>query len=178
MEREYVIPLRREFQKAPRYKKASKSIRAIKEFVSKHMKTDKVVIGKYLNQEIWKNGPKNPPSKVSVKVVKEEDKVRVELVGAPEEPVKEEKPKKKGLKEKIQDNAIEIGTPKEEKPTKEIPKEKPKIKEPKKEEKKETKPKKKAEVPKAKELVKKQETKKKEEKAKKVPTTKELKDKQ
>ena len=59
----------------------------------KHMKTENVVIGKYLNQEIWKNGPKNPPAKVSVKVVKEEDKVRVELVGAPEEPVKEEEPK-------------------------------------------------------------------------------------
>ena len=90
MERTYNIPLRKEFSKVPRYKKSSKSIRAIKEFISKHMKADEVVIGKYLNQEVWKNGPKNPPSKVSVKAVKEENKVKVELVGAPEEPIKEE----------------------------------------------------------------------------------------
>lgn len=172
MERTYVIPLRREFQKAPRYKKASKSIRAIKEFISKHMKTENVVIGKYLNQEIWKNGPKNPPAKVSVKAIKEEDKVKVELVGAPEEPVKEEPKKKKGVKEKLQEKATE-------KPIKEEPKPETKKEEkPVKEEKKETKPKKKAEIPKAKDLVKKQEDKKKEVKVKKVPTTKELKDKQ
>jgi len=102
MEREYVIPLRREFQKAPRYKKASKSIRAIKEFIKKHMKTEKVVLGKYLNEEIWKNGPKNPPSKVSVKAIKEEDKVKVELLGAPEEIKEEVKEKKKSTKEKPQ----------------------------------------------------------------------------
>lgn len=167
MEREYNIPLRKEFSKAPRYKKSSKSIRAIKEFISKHMKTDNVVIGKYLNQEIWKNGPKNPPSKVSVKAVKEEDKVKVELVGAPEEEVKEEEPKKKSIKEKLQENAIEIGPQKEEK------KAEPKAKEaPKKEEKK---PKEK--IPTASELAKKKDTKKKEEKAKKVPTSQELKEK-
>jgi large subunit ribosomal protein L31e len=177
MERVYNIPLRKEFQKAPRYKKASKSIRAIKKFVSKHMKTENVIIGKYLNQEIWKNGPKNPPSKVSVKVVKEDDKVKVELVGAPEEPVKEEEPKKKGKKEKTTEVPKAEETPAElekVKPTEKTPK----TKEPVKEEKKKTKPKKKSEVPKAKDLVKKQETKKKEEKTKKIPTTKELKDKQ
>ncbi|MBT4630605.1 hypothetical protein HOC06_00040 [Candidatus Woesearchaeota archaeon] len=177
MEREYIIPLRKEFSKVPRYKKSSKSIRAIKKFISKHMKTENVVIGKYLNNEIWKNGPKNPPSKVSVKAVKEEDKVKVELIGAPEEIIKEEKPKKKSIKEKLQEKADEKPAKEEpklekvpeakEKPKKEI--EKP-VKETKVSEKKEK-------VPTASELAKKKEDKKEEEKVKKVPTTKELKEK-
>jgi len=127
MERIYNIPLRKEFSKAPRYKKASKSIRAIREFIKKHMKVDEVLIGKYLNLEIWKNGPKNPPSKVSVKVVKEENKARVELVGAPEE-IKEEPEKKKGkkeeVKEKLEDKTNKPIDKAEEKPKKDTPKEK------------------------------------------------------
>jgi large subunit ribosomal protein L31e len=161
MEREYVIPLRREFQKAPRYKKASKSIRAIKEFIKKHMKTEKVVLGKYLNEEIWKNGPKNPPSKVSVKAIKEEDKVKVELLGAPEEIKEEVKEKKKSTKEKPQEKTTE--TPTKEEPT---PKETTKPKESKEDK---IKPKKEEKVPKAKDLVKKKEP------IKKVPKTSELK---
>ncbi len=174
MERIYNIPLRKEFQKAPRYKKSSKSIRAIKEFIAKHMKTDEVIIGKYLNQEIWKNGPKNPPSKVSVKAVKEENKVKVELVGAPEEPIKEEpeKTKKEKVKEEIKEeieeeleNAMDKKTAEkvaEEvvEQTKEITKDLPKEK-----------------VPSARELKEKKETKEKKVKSKKVPTSQELKKK-
>src|SRR3989344_2996888 len=104
VERIYTINLRREFQKAPNYKKASKSVRALKEFLKKHMKTDEVIIGKYLNQEIWKNGPKNPPAKVNIKVVKEDNKVKAELVGAPEEiKVEPKKKKPKNLKEKLEE---------------------------------------------------------------------------
>ena len=107
MERIYNIPLRKEFQKAPRYKKSAKAIRAIKAFVSKHMKSEDIIIGKYLNDKIWENGPKNPPHKVSVKVVKKEDKVKVELVDAPEEKIQEKPEKKKGLKEKLQEKVTE-----------------------------------------------------------------------
>ena len=107
MERIYNIPLRKEFQKAPRHKKSSKAIRAIKEFVSKHMKSENVIIGKYLNNKIWENGPKNPPHKVSVKVIKDENRTKVELVDAPEEIIKEEPKKEKGLKEKLQEKVIE-----------------------------------------------------------------------
>lgn len=113
LERTYVIPLRKEFQKAPRYKRAKKSITAIREFISKHMKSDDVKIGRYLNEKVWQHGIKNPPTKVEVKAVKEEETVKVELLGAPEE-VKEE-PKKKEV-------------PKPEKPE-EAPKEVPKAEE-------------------------------------------------
>jgi len=94
MKESYVIPLRKEFQKAPRYKKTSKAMRALKEFLIKHTKTDKIIIGKYLNQELWKNGPKNPPPRVKVRITKEEDFIKAELIDAPEEKPKIEEKKK------------------------------------------------------------------------------------
>ena len=151
MERIYIIPLRREFQKVPNYKRASKARRAVREFLIKHMKAKEVKIGKYLNEEIWKNGPKNPPHKVNVKAIKEEDIVRAELVGAPVEAPEPEKKKKGSKKEKskLEEKVEEIKA------------------EPKKEEK----------TPTAKELKEKKETKKKTEKTTKVPKAAELKEK-
>ncbi len=84
MERIYTVPLRKQFQKAPKYKYASKAMRALKEFLKKHTKSEDIKIGKYLNQRIWKNGPKNPPSKVKINVTKDkENLVTAELIDAP-----------------------------------------------------------------------------------------------
>ena len=90
LEREYIIPLRCEWKKAPRYKRAKKAIRAIREFLVRHMKIrdrdlNKIRIDKYLNEEVWFRGIKKPPAKIKVKAIKEKDKdgkeiVRVELV--------------------------------------------------------------------------------------------------
>jgi len=135
MKESYVIPLRKEFQKAPRYKKTSKAMRALKEFLIKHTKTDKIIIGKYLNQELWKNGPKNPPPRVKVRITKEEDFIKAELIDAPEE------------KPKIEEKKKTIKKPKLEGPKEEVKKE---TKTPKKEVKK---------IPTAKELAEKKETK-------------------
>jgi large subunit ribosomal protein L31e len=101
IERTYTIPLRKEWQKAPRYRRAKKAVNAVKAFLIKHMKADEknVKIGKYLNKEIWKHGMKNPPTKIRINV-KKDDKgiVKAELVGAPEEK-KEVKGKKAPKKE-------------------------------------------------------------------------------
>ena len=83
LEREYIIPLRKNCNKVPSYKKANKAIRTIKEFLAKHMKVedrdlDKVKVDKYLNEMIWHQGIKHPPSKIKVKVVKENGIVTVE----------------------------------------------------------------------------------------------------
>jgi len=100
LEREYIIPLRKEFQKAPKYKRAKKTIKALKEFLAKHMKSDNIKIGKYLNLKVWEHGIKNPPHKVKVKVEKFDDGlVKAELVGAPVEKPKEEKKKTAPKKE-------------------------------------------------------------------------------
>ncbi len=117
-ERSYNIPLRQEWLKVPRYKRASKAVRAVREFIKKHMKSDNVKIGKYLNKELWKRGDRKPPHKVSViaKWIEEKNEkfVKVELIGAPEEKPKEEK-KKKSLLDKVKEKAEEKEKLKEEK---------------------------------------------------------------
>lgn len=78
LEREYNVPLRKEWLKIPRYKRSKKATSALKEFLAKHMKvedrdTRKVKIGKFLNEFIWKHGIKNPPHHVKV-ITKKNDK--------------------------------------------------------------------------------------------------------
>jgi len=135
LEREYIIPLRKEFQKAPKYKRAKKTIKALKEFLAKHMKSDNIKIGKYLNLKVWEHGIKNPPHKVKVKVEKFDDGlVKAELVGAPVEKPKEEKkkPVKKEEKKEVTPKEEEKKQPekkpeeKKEEPAKEKKKEEPK----------------------------------------------------
>ncbi|MEM4246987.1 MAG: 50S ribosomal protein L31e [Candidatus Woesearchaeota archaeon] len=96
-ERTYIIPLRKEWLKTVKYKRAKKAVRAIREFLMRHMKVDKmenIKIGKYLNLILWSHGIKNPPSRVKVNVVKDEKGiVSVEMVGAPKEEKKEEQKK-------------------------------------------------------------------------------------
>jgi large subunit ribosomal protein L31e len=90
IEREYVIPLRSQVKFAPRYKRAKKAIRTIKEFLAQHMKIrdrdlDKIKLDKYLNEAVWARGIRHPPHKVKVKATREANKdiVRVELVDYP-----------------------------------------------------------------------------------------------
>jgi len=102
IERTYTIPLRKEWRKAARYRRAKKAVNAVRAFLIKHMKADEknVKIGKYLNKELWKHGMKNPPCRVRINV-KKDDKgiVNAELVGAPEEKKKKSKEKKSIKKE-------------------------------------------------------------------------------
>lgn len=87
-EREYVIPLRNKVMRVPRYKKAKKAVKTIKEFLVRHMKIydrdlSKIRIDKYLNEQIWSRGIKKPPAYVKVKAIKKGDIVRVELSEMP-----------------------------------------------------------------------------------------------
>jgi len=101
MERTYIIPLRKGWLKAQRYKRAKKAINTLKEFLKKHMKSEDVRLGTFLNLEIWKHGIKNPPSRVKVNVVKDDKGVvRAELFGAPVAEVKKPE-EKKGIIKKI-----------------------------------------------------------------------------
>ena len=89
VENQYVIPLRREWMKVSRYKRTARSVKAIKEFIAKHMKVpdrdvSKVRLDVYLNNEMWFRGCKKPVGKVKVKAKKDGDLIRVELVDVPE----------------------------------------------------------------------------------------------
>lgn len=84
LEREFIIPLRRKFKKTARYKRVPKSIRAIKEYLVRHMKLygrdlSKIKIDKYLNEFVWARGIRNPPSKIKVRAIVDGDFIRAEL---------------------------------------------------------------------------------------------------
>ncbi len=99
IERTYNIPLRKDFLRAPRYKRAKKAVSALKLFLQRHMKSDDIRIGKHLNKKLWEHGIKNPPHHVKVNVLKEDDgTVRAELFGAPKEEKKAKQRTPKGTK--------------------------------------------------------------------------------
>jgi len=123
LEREYIIPLRREINKVPRYRKTEKAIKAIKKFLARHMKIrdrdlNKIKIDRYLNEEMWHRGIRNPPTKIKVRAIKEGEIVRVELIDYPEKlkykKAREEKVVKEGAeksKKKKEKTKIEEETP-------------------------------------------------------------------
>ena len=89
LDRVYVIPLKKEFQKVPRYKKAKKAVKAIKQFLAKHMKVEerdlkKIKVDIYLNNEIWFRGIRKPVSKIKVRAIKKGGIVYAELAEIPE----------------------------------------------------------------------------------------------
>jgi len=89
IEREYVITLRRFWQNVPNYERSGKAIKAIKNFIAKHMKLydrdlDKIKLDVHMNNEVWFRGRASPPSKIKVKAIKENGIVKVELAELPE----------------------------------------------------------------------------------------------
>lgn len=94
IERTYNVPLRKEWLKAPKYRRAKKAGKALKEFIAKHMKVDfdNVKIGNYANLKIWERGIRNPPHHIKMNVSKDDEGiVRAEILGAPVEKTKEPK---------------------------------------------------------------------------------------
>ncbi len=89
LEREYVIPLRRVWLRVPQYRRTGKTIKAIKEFVAKHMKVEdrnvnNVKLDIFFNNELWFRGRANPPSKIKVRAKKEGDIVHVTFAETPQ----------------------------------------------------------------------------------------------
>ncbi|MBR9677953.1 MAG: hypothetical protein GOU97_01490 [Nanoarchaeota archaeon] len=63
----YTIPLRRETNKVPKWKKTNKAIKAVHEYLLKHAK-EPVKIHKSVNQAIWARGWKKPPARITVEI--------------------------------------------------------------------------------------------------------------
>lgn len=113
LERTYNIPLRKEFQKVPRWKKTKKAVTAVKQFLQKHMKSDNVKLGTKLNEEMWKHGIRNPPHHVKVTVTKDKKGVvKAELFGTKTGKKEEKKAVKKEVKAKkeIKEKTVEKET--------------------------------------------------------------------
>ncbi len=133
LEREYIIPLRREWRKVANYRRAGRAAKFIKKFIARHMKVpdrdvSKVKIDTYLNNEIWFRGRKKPPAKIKVKATKEKDIVKVELAETPEYvrflKLKHEKRHKQSGKPEIKSPVKEIKETEEKSEKKEEEKEK------------------------------------------------------
>jgi large subunit ribosomal protein L31e len=100
--RTYVINLRREWIKAPRYKKTPKAIRGIVTFCTKHMKSEDIRIMTEVNLFVWEHGKKNPPTKVHVDCKRDDKGIcYVQLHGLPFPSVKEVK--QEGAASKLMD---------------------------------------------------------------------------
>lgn len=109
LERNYNVPLRKEYLKAPRYKRTNRAVKALRSFLIRHMKSEDIKIGKHLNQIMWKNGIKNPPHTVSITAIKDDKGVvRAELVGKDIE-LEKKAPKAEGMAERLglKDKAVE-----------------------------------------------------------------------
>ncbi|HVX02171.1 MAG TPA: 50S ribosomal protein L31e [Nitrososphaera sp.] len=72
--RVYTINLGRAWL-TPEHKRTDRVINMIKEFARKHMKSGDVKLDQDLNRQMWSRGKTNPPRKVRVKMVKDEDDV-------------------------------------------------------------------------------------------------------
>ena len=89
IEREYIVPLRKGWLKVPKYKRANKAMKTLKEFIAKHMKVYdrdliKIKVDELINNEIRHRGMYKPVSKIKVKAKKYDNGiVRVELVNLP-----------------------------------------------------------------------------------------------
>lgn len=95
MERTYNVPLRKQYQKAPNWKRTERAVTGLRAFLIRHMKSENVKIGKELNDKLWLHGIKNPPHHVKITVTKDEKGVvRAELFGAKEAAAAKAKNKK------------------------------------------------------------------------------------
>jgi large subunit ribosomal protein L31e len=75
-------------QLTPRYRRTDRVVNMIREFASRHMKTDEVKLDQELNRQVWKKGKANPPRSLRVRMVKDED--GVVIVSPYEEAIKKE----------------------------------------------------------------------------------------
>ena len=134
--KEFTIPLREKCRPVPRYKKANKAIKTIKEFLVRHMKIynkdlNKIKLDKFLNEAVWARGIKKPPHKIKVKAYKEGEFVRVELSDFSKKlkfkKLREEKQELKALEKKGKKKSL-IEKAKESKKEKKSEEEKEKVK--------------------------------------------------
>lgn len=84
----------------PQYKRTDRVVNMIKEFAKKHMKSNEIKLDQELNRQVWTRGRTNPPRKLRVRMVKDEDGIVV--VSLYEESIKDQE-KDADLKQKDTD---------------------------------------------------------------------------
>lgn len=106
LERNYVIPLRRECLKVPIFKRTKRAISEVRKFIIRHMKVEEVKICANLNHFLWEKGCTNPPSKIKIKTRKEGTYALVELQDY-DFPKKKEEVKETKIEKALNDKDVE-----------------------------------------------------------------------
>jgi large subunit ribosomal protein L31e len=77
VERVYSIRLRQKMKKYPRWLRAKKAAKYVRNFLSRHMKVEpeNVKIDTSINEKIWERGAQKPPAKIRIRAVKFDDGV-------------------------------------------------------------------------------------------------------
>ena len=95
----------------PKYRRTDRVINIIREFTERHMQTNKVKIDQDLNRHIWSRGKKNPPRKIRLRMIKEDDDTVVvssyieEKSSLSEEAVEKSELKAEKVEEKVEEKA-------------------------------------------------------------------------
>jgi large subunit ribosomal protein L31e len=75
----YIIPLRA-VQHTPRWERGKRAMKAIRDFLAQHMKSEDIKLAQNINEAIWERGSHKPPSRIRVRAMKFEDgQVQAEL---------------------------------------------------------------------------------------------------
>lgn len=64
-------------QLTPRYRRTDRVVNMIREFATKHMKSNEVKLDQELNRHVWRRGKAHPPRRLRVRMTKDEDGIVV-----------------------------------------------------------------------------------------------------
>jgi large subunit ribosomal protein L31e len=67
--------MRQKLKKYPRWQRTKKSVKYLRNFLSRHMKTspESIKFDTKLNEKLWERGAEKPPGKIKVRAVKFDD---------------------------------------------------------------------------------------------------------
>ena len=74
-ERVYTINIRKEVLEKPRWERSKHAVRAVREFLKRHMKSDKIKLDNSITKAIWTRGATKPLNKIRIKAEKDEEGV-------------------------------------------------------------------------------------------------------
>jgi len=82
-ERIYTVPFRRVYWARSRRNRANREVKALREFVRRHMKPEGLLIQPEVNERIWARGIQRPPRKLRIRATKNSDnQVKIYLAEA------------------------------------------------------------------------------------------------
>ena len=111
IERVYTINLGKVLL-SPNNQRAKRAINMIREFATRHMKSENIKIEEDVSHLVWSRGIRHPPRKIRVKITKDDDGTVLiskyqEEEKAKKEEIVEEKPKAKKTEEKVEQKPLE-----------------------------------------------------------------------